>query len=378
MKIVVDDKIPFIKGVLEPYAEVVYLRGDMFSPRLVFDADALIVRTRTKCDAALLNGSSVKFIATATIGYDHIDIAWCEANGVEWASAPGCNSSSVQQYIASLLATMAVQFGLNFYEMTLGVVGVGNVGSKVAKLGEILGMTVLLNDPPRAEKEGPELFVPLDEILSMSDVISLHVPLKTSGANQTYHLFDKTTFECLRYSTILVNSSRGEVVDNNALKNALTNRVIGGAALDVWENEPNIDVELLSLLSIATPHIAGYSVDGKANGTAMSVQAISRFFKLPLTEWQPTGIPDPVQPLHFQLDCNGKSIIQCIREAIWYTYPINDDDGKLRYSPETFEQQRGEYPVRRDFSSFSVDVKNPVADLEKRLQLLGFKSVNIL
>ena len=372
MKIVIDDKIPFIRGIFEPYADVVYLPGAGFVRSKIVDADALIIRTRTACNEALLKGSSVKFIATATIGHDHIDARWCEENGIAWTNAAGCNSGSVYQYMASVFATLSVQFGINFDEMTLGVVGVGNVGSKVARLGRLLGMNVLMNDPPRAEKEGLAQFVPLDEILNMSDIISLHVPLKTAGSHQTYHLFDKTTFEQLRRSTILINSSRGEVVDTVSLKNALKKKEIGAAAIDVWENEPEIDVELLSLLNIATPHIAGYSADGKANGTAMSVQAVSRFFGLPLTDWQPSDVSKPVQPLQFELDCTGKSLQQCLKEAIWHTYLVNDDDGKLRASPETFEQQRGEYPVRREFEAFTIEVKNAIPKIEKRLQSLGF------
>lgn len=373
MKILIDDKIPFIKGVLEPYAEVVYLPGVQITRNDIVNTDALIIRTRTKCDENLLRDTSVKFIATATIGCDHIDTGWCEANGISWTNAPGCNAGSVHQYMMSVLATLSTHFGFSFGEKTLGVVGVGNVGSKVASLGEAMGMKVLLNDPPRAEKEGPAHFVSLHEVLSMSDLISLHVPLNCSGSHQTYHLFDKATFELLPYRTILINSSRGEVVDNHALKNVLKNRKIGAAVLDVWENEPNIDLELLPLLNIATPHIAGYSADGKANGTAMSVQAVSRFFGIPLAGWYPSEIPSPPQPLRFELDCNGKSLQQCLCEAIWHTYPVNDDDGRLRTSPESFEIQRGNYPVRREFAAFTIDLKNAAPEIEERLQILGFR-----
>ena len=372
MKIVVDDKIPFIRGVLEPYAEVIYLPGAVFAHGNILDADALIIRTRTKCNEALLKGSSVRFIATATIGYDHIDTQWCEANGIAWTNAPGCNSGSVHQYLASVLATLSVHFGFKFNNTTLGVIGVGNVGSKVARLGKTLGMNVLMNDPPRAEKEGFAQFVPLDEVLNMSDIITLHVPLKCSGSHQTYHLFDQDTFRYLRRRTVLINSSRGEVVDNVALKTTLKSRNIGAAVLDVWENEPEIDPELLPLLDIVTPHIAGYSADGKANGTAMSVQALSRFFGLPLTNWYPSVVSAPTQPLTFEIDCRGKNLQQCLCEAIWHTYAVNDDDGILRISPETFEKQRGEYPVRREFEAFTVIVKNEIPEIEKRLQALGF------
>ena len=372
MKVVIDDKIPFIKGVLEPYADVVYLSGAAFARDNILDADALMIRTRTKCDEALLKGSSVKFIATATIGYDHIDTAWCDANGIAWTNAPGCNSGSVRQYMASVLATLSAHYGFKFEDITLGVIGVGNVGNKVVQLGEALGMTVLLNDPPRAEKEGLAQFVPLDEIVHMSDIITLHVPLNLSGSHQTYHLFDDATFNCLQRRTILINSSRGEVVDNMTLKNRLRYKHIGAAVLDVWENEPNIDLELLSLLNIATPHIAGYSADGKANGTAMSVRALSRFFGLPLTGWHPAEVPEPVQPLYFKIDCGGKNLQQCLCEAIWHTYSVNDDDGFLRATPATFEKQRGDYPVRREFEAFTVDVKNGIPGIEERLLALGF------
>jgi erythronate-4-phosphate dehydrogenase len=370
---VIDDKIPFIESVLEPFAEVVYLPGAAFTRENIMDADALIIRTRTKCNEALLKGTSVKFIATATIGYDHIDTEWCEANGLVWTNAPGGNSGSVHQYMASVLATLSAHYGFKFEDITLGVVGVGNVGSKVARMGKALGMKVLMNDPPRAEKEGLAQFVPLDEIIHMSDIITLHVPLNLSGAHRTHHLFDEATFGCLQRRTILINSSRGEVVDNSALKNALKHKSIGAAVLDVWENEPDIDMELLPLLNLATPHIAGYSSDGKANGTAMSVQALSRFFGLPLTDWYPAGIPDPLQPLRFELDCGGKNIQQCLCEAIWHTYSVNDDDGFLRAMPATFEKQRGDYPVRREFETFTIEVKNEIPGIKNRLQGLGFK-----
>ena len=372
MKIVIDNKIPFIKGVLEPYADVVYLAGDAFTRSDVVNADALIIRTRTKCNEALLKDTSVQFIATATIGYDHIDTEWCEANDIVWTNAPGCNSDSVYQYIASILATLSTHFGFRFEGKTLGVVGMGNVGTKVARLGEVLGMKVLMNDPPRAEKEGLAHFAALDEVLSRSDIISLHVPL-CSGPHPTCHLFDENAFKQLPRGTIFINSARGEVVDSAALKNVLKNKKIGAAALDVWENEPDIDLEMLALLNIATPHIAGYSADGKANGTAMSIQALSRFFGLPLMDWYPPEIPNPAQPLFFELDCAKKNMQQCLCEAILYTYAVKDDDKRLRISPETFEMQRGDYPVRREFTAFTVDVRNAIPEIEDRLRTLGFK-----
>lgn len=358
MKIVCDNKIPFLKGALEPYAQVVYLPGSDTTPDVVRDADAIITRTRTKCNESLLKGSKVKMIATATIGYDHIDTRWCESNGIEWTNAPGCNSWSVQQYIGSLLVTMARELGFSCKQKTLGVVGVGNVGSKVARIGALLGFKVLLCDPPRARREGTAGFVTLDEIIDKSDIITCHVPLQRSGEDCTFHMIDASRLASMRRDQILINSSRGEVVDCKALKAALKNGAIRAASLDVWENEPEIDCELLSLLFTGTPHIAGYSLDGKANGTMMSVQAIGRKFDLPCSDWTVTDIPLPLQPVEFTLDAAGKTPQEVLADAILYTYNIKDDDARLRADTGSFERQRADYPVRREFPAFTVTLKN--------------------
>lgn len=221
MKIVCDSHIPFLQGVLEPYADVVYLPGSSITRDDLLEADALVVRTRTRCDEKLLKGTKVRFIATATIGYDHIDTAWCESNGITWTNAPGCNSWSVQQYIGSLLVTMSRHFGFSFRDKTIGIVGVGNVGSKVARLAALLGFRVLLCDPPRARREGQNGFVPLERIISESDIITCHVPLTRDGQDSTYHLFDSSRLAAMNSSQILINTSRGEVVDCKALKQAL-------------------------------------------------------------------------------------------------------------------------------------------------------------
>lgn len=358
MKIVCDNKIPFLKGALEPYAQVVYLPGSDTTPDVVRDADAIITRTRTKCNESLLKGSKVKMIATATIGYDHIDTRWCESNGIEWTNAPGCNSWSVQQYIGSLLVTMSRELGFCCKQKTLGVVGVGNVGSKVARIGALLGFKVLLCDPPRARREGTAGFVTLDEIIDKSDIITCHVPLQRSGEDCTFHMIDAARLASMRRDQILINSSRGEVVDCKALKAALKNGAIKAASLDVWENEPDIDCELLSLLFTGTPHIAGYSLDGKANGTIMSVQAIGRKFDLPCSDWTVTDIPLPLQPVEFTLDAAGKTPQEVLADAILYTYNIKDDDARLRADTGSFERQRADYPVRREFPAFTVTLKN--------------------
>lgn len=372
MKIIADDKIPFLRGALEPFAEVVYLPGKETTKDIVRDADALITRTRTHCDAALLSGSKVKVIATATIGFDHIDTAWCEANGIIWRNAPGCNSWSVKQYMASVLVTLARRHGLDLSAMTLGVVGVGNVGSKVAEAAGILGMKVLLNDPPRERAEGGD-FVSLDYLTAHSDIITLHVPLLKDGPDATWHLFDAARIAGLGREQILVNSSRGPVVDNKALKAALETGSIKAAVLDVWEGEPELDPALVRLLDISTPHIAGYSADGKANGTTAAVRTVAEVLGLPLKGWTASGIPAPVQSLDFKLDAEGKSAQEVLTEAILHTYDVSADSDALRADLGAFERLRGDYPVRREFGSFTIELSGASVEMAGKLRKLGFK-----
>lgn len=372
MKIVCDNKIPFLRGAFEPYAEVVYLPGAGTTPEVVKDADAIVTRTRTRCDASLLTGSSVRAIATATIGFDHIDTAWCEANGIAWSNAPGCNSWSVKQYISSVLAVLAERHGLQLDTLTLGVVGVGNVGSKVAEVGRAFGMRVLLNDPPRARAEGGEAFTDLDTLLRESDIVTVHVPL-TRGGDATWHLFDAARLERMRPSQILINSSRGPVVDNAALKDAMRKGALKAAVLDVWEGEPDIDIELLGLLDIATPHIAGYSADGKANGTTMSVRYLASKLGLPLTEWTASGIPAPEQALEFAVDASGRTVQEVLIEAVLHTYDVRRDSDALRAAPGSFERLRGDYWVRREPSAFTLTLLHGTGDLASRLERIGFK-----
>ncbi len=373
MKIICDDKIPFLRGALEPFAEVVYLPGKQTTAEVVKDADALITRTRTACNGALLEGSSVKVIATATIGFDHIDTAWCESKGIIWKNAPGCNSWSVKQYIASVLVSLARRHSLNLGGMTLGVVGVGNVGSKVAEVATLLGMKVLLNDPPRQRKEASSAFVSLDEVMEKADIITLHVPLSREGEDATWHLFDSARIGRLRKDQFLFNSSRGPVVDNKALRDALKSQSIRGAVLDVWEGEPEIDRELMGLLEYSTPHIAGYSADGKANGTTASVRTVASVLGLPLTDWTASGVPDPEQALEFTLDASGKSLQDVLSEAILYTYDVQKDSDALKAAPELFEKLRGDYPVRREPSAFTLHLCSGTPEQAERLSKIGFK-----
>ena len=323
MKVVIDHKIPYIKEAIEKIAdEVVYLPGNAFTPEAVKDADALIVRTRTRCNRELLEGSQVKFIATATIGYDHIDTAYCQEAGITWTNCPGCNAGSVEQYIFSTLCLLKEKKGLDLEKAVLGIVGVGHVGSRVKRMAEALGMKILLNDPPRADR-GEEGFVDLETILRESDVITFHTPLNREGKYATYHLVDEDLLFSLKRTPFIINASRGEVVDTASLLAALAAGKVRGAVIDTWEYEPNISRELLEVAFLATPHIAGYSADGKANATRMSLEALCRFF----------GIEADFKIVPPEGPCD---------------YDPTRDSEWLKAAPEKFEWFRGNYPIRRE------------------------------
>lgn len=345
MKVIVDDKIPFIKEALDTLAdEVAYVPGKDFTPELVRDADALIIRTRTRCDRRLLEGSRVRFIATATIGFDHIDTAYCQETGITWQNAPGCNSASVAQYMHSSLLLLQRQKGFRLEGKTLGVIGVGNVGTKVAQVGRELGMRVLLNDPPRQEKEGGNLFSPLEQLMEECDVLTFHVPLIREEAHKTFHLVDADFFGRLKRRPVIANTSRGEVIETQALLHALQEGEVSDAIIDVWEHEPDINLNLLDHVFIGTPHIAGYSADGKANATRMSLDALCRFFHIDAHyRIEPPAPPQPLIEAHD------------LTEASLAMYDPRRDDQALRLHPECFEKLRGDYPLRREQGAFQVN-----------------------
>ena len=323
MKVIIDHKIPYIKEAIERIADdVVYLPGNAFTKENVKDADALIVRTRTKCNRDLLEGSQVKFIATATIGYDHIDTEYCREAGITWTNCPGCNASSVEQYIHSVLLLLKEKKGLDLKNATIGVVGVGHVGSRVARMARELGMKVLLNDPPRAE-QGESGFVDLTTIARECDVITFHTPLNREGSYRTYHLADEDFLFSLERAPFVINSSRGEVVDTASLLAALAAGKVKAAVIDTWEYEPRISRELMEVAFLATPHIAVYSADGKANATRMSLEALCRFFGI---EAEFNILPP-----------EGPKGYDPTRDSEW-----------LKASPEKFEWFRGNYPIRRE------------------------------
>jgi len=363
MKLVADINIPYLKGVLEPFFDkVVYLPGNLINRDTVHNADALLIRTRTHCNANLLEGSTVKFIGSATIGYDHIDTDFCNSRGIEWVNAPGCNSGAVQQWVAASLLHISKTKGINLKDKTLGIVGVGNVGKKVVEVGKALEMKVVCCDPPRKRDELIKEFVDLKTIAQQSDFITLHVPLAYEGVDATYHLIDQEFINQIKKGSILLNSSRGEVVNTQTLIKAIKGKLISAVALDVWESEPDISIELLKQVNIATPHIAGYSLEGKVNGTQMVIDALSRFFNLGIHPWTPEQNPLVKKDLIH----NPKSI----PEAIEMSYDIMGDDCLLRNTQYQFESIRSDYRFRREFSGFIVNDADE--SLKERLLKLGF------
>ena len=341
MKVVIDKAVPFIEGVLEPYFDVVYKAGEDICRSDVINADALIIRTRTKCDGKLLRGTAVKLIATATIGTDHIDLEYCNRHHIFIKNAAGCNSGGVMNYVFSALYGIASRKGISLSEATIGIVGVGNVGHKVEMAAKNLGFRVLLNDPPRAEAEGSASFCDLDYLLANSDIVTLHVPLN----KKTKNLADERFFSKMKVGAMFINAARGDLVKEKALKNAIPK--LGPVVLDTWKNEPVIDRELLEMVDIATPHIAGYSYQGKQLGTSMAVRGVARFFGISeLYDFFPEATDKGLEAV--RLDYKEKNQGE-IASTIQYNYPIFTDDFIFRMQPDKFEELRKEYNYRREF-----------------------------
>lgn len=366
MKAVIDDKIPYIKGEIEKLVdETVYLKGSEIGPKDVADADILVVRTRTHCNEALLKDSQVRFIVTATIGHDHLDKDYLKQAGIQWTNCPGCNASSVCQYIHNSLLVL----GLLKKGLTVGVVGVGHVGTLVANDLEKKGLTVLRCDPPKGEKYA------LPQLAELCDIITFHTPLTKDGEYPTYHMADAAFFASLRKKPLIINSSRGPVVDNEALLHALESGQVSNAVIDTWEGEPNLNRQLLAKAIIATPHIAGYSADGKANATRMSLQAIAQFLmknasfnvnpprltrNFSYSDTEPKVTIDPF--------INGKAPNGKIS-----LYDPRVDTARLKAHPEAFESLRGNYPLRREVND-STALRRFFLKVQAWLQGLSFRT----
>lgn len=344
MKIIADRYIPFLQGRLDSMVDISYIDSEDFTPQRVRDADALLIRTRTRCNAALLKDSGVQFIATCTIGMDQFDLPWCHAAGIITANAPGCNAPGVAQYVWAALLRAGMKPGKH----RIGVVGYGNVGRIVAEWGEALGFEMLLNDPPLLENEKiPEKihgrFVELDELLSDCDATTFHTPLTSGGKHPTYHLFSSDKVALLPRGGIIVNAARGSVTSTEALLKARAERDTH-LIIDTWEGEPQISLPLLDEATFATFHIAGYSLQGKQRATRMAVEALCRNFSLPLPDMSdlaPAYIP-------------GGNITA---EAILSSYDPNVDTDALREAPRQFERMRDHYSFRSEPSFVNCNEK---------------------
>ena len=374
IKIIADKHIPFLKGVLEDFADVSYFPGEEIKDQDLTNTDALIIRSRTYCNKDLINNTKIKLIASATIGIDHIDTEYCRNNNIKVKNAPGCNSASVCQYIITALCYLSDKQKFNLKDKTIGIIGHGNVGKKVARFADVLGMKVLVNDPPLQRIEKNNNYVAIEEIIEKSDIISLHVPLIKTGIDKTFNLIDEKFLSKMSAKQVLINSSRGGVVDQDFLKRAIKEKKIAGSILDVWRNEPEIDREMLNESIIGTAHIAGYSMDGKANGTAMVVKTISDYFNFSINNWYPPNIPCPeniiITP---EIGNNNNEVI--LKNIIAKTYDIHYDNAELKKHPDKFEFFRPNHPLRREFPVYKVKTSGLSEALINKLKHLGFQLV---
>lgn len=380
MKIVADENIPFVREAFGCVGDVVTLPGRAITNADLGGCQVLLVRSVTKVNAALLDGTSVRYVATATIGTDHLDAAYLDAAGIRYASAPGSNAASVADWFTAALLTTAQRLGLTLEGRSIGVIGCGNVGSRVLARARALGMRVLENDPPLARKSGDPRFRAIDELYGC-EVITVHTPLTRSGPDPTWHLVNGEFLNRLRPDTILINSARGGCVDSEALKSALKAGTLRAALLDVWEHEPTIDWELLDLVQIGTPHIAGYAYDGKVRGTLMIYRQVCDWLGVK-AEWDSATVLPPPDVAEVTVDAAGRKDEDVIREAVLAVYPLSRDDAALRTvaampnmreRAEGFDRLRKQYPRRREMALTGVHLKNGDPGLEEKLRGLTFQ-----
>ncbi len=378
MKIVADENISLVQELFSGMGEVMVLPGRQISSEHLIDADILLVRSVTKVNAALLEGSQVQFVGTCTIGTDHIDQNYLASCGIGFSSAPGCNANAVVDYVISALAALALsrQFSLN--EKSVGIIGQGNVGSRLRKRLEAMGVRCLCSDPP-LQRQGVKGLVSLQQLIKEADIISIHTPLTRSGSDATFHLFDKRRISRLKPGTILINTARGAVIDNDDLLACLKNVELS-LVLDVWENEPEINFELIQKVELATQHIAGYSLEGKINGTVMIYKSVCDYFGKDQSVNTDSLMPPMISlPLIFN---RQQSIDRQCCEAILSCYDIRKDDAVLRQTlkaagpraraiADSFDRLRKNYPQRREFSRISIPDKPENTEWAARLQAIG-------
>ncbi|MBM4025380.1 MAG: 4-phosphoerythronate dehydrogenase PdxB [Planctomycetes bacterium] len=362
MRIVADANIPFVRECFTSVGTVEILSGRDITPPAVAEADALLVRSITPVNEELLHGSAVRFVGTATIGFDHVDLAYLEQNRIGFSSAPGSNANSAAEYVIAALLEVARRYQIPLEGKSIGVIGVGNVGSRVARKCAALGLQVRRNDPPLQRQTGDPQYVPL-EALYDCDFLTIHTPLTRTGIDKTFHLADAKFFSSLKPGAIFFNAARGAVMDSSALKAALRAGRLLAAVLDVWEGEPNIDVDLLERVDLGTPHIAGYSFDGKVAGTIMIYKAFCKHFGLSPRFDVADFLPEPEVP-RIRLASGDLPDEELLARAVEQVYNIRRDDEDLRRIVREPPEQRGRffdllrkhYPIRREFHNTTVSL----------------------
>jgi erythronate-4-phosphate dehydrogenase len=347
----------------------------------VRDAGALAIRSKVRVNAALLDGSSVRFVGTATAGTDHMDLDYLQARGIRWCAAPGCNANSVAEYLVAGLLTLATRHRFTLAGRTIAVVGVGHIGRLVCAKARLLGLRVLQNDPPLAEASGDSVFRPLAEILPQADIVTLHVPLTDDGPHATRGLADASFFAQMKPGALLVSACRGEVVDESALRQALDRGIVRHTLLDVFDHEPAGPLDLMQRADLISPHIAGYSHQGKLNGTAMVYQSLCQFCEN-APRWTPpqaVGLPD------LAADATGRTSESVLAELVRQAYDIEADDRALRAGLDVdpvargrhFEQLRARYPERHEFAQYRVALTGASAELRRVVAALGFREAGM-
>ncbi|MHC4359627.1 MAG: 4-phosphoerythronate dehydrogenase PdxB [Planctomycetota bacterium] len=379
MNIVADTNIPFAGECFSSLGEVTLVPGGEITPGAVRDAQILLVRSITRVDSKLLDGSSIRFVGTSTIGFDHVDVDYLAERDIGFASAPGSNANSVAEYVIAGLFEVAKKNSIELQGKSIGVIGVGNIGSRVVEKCSKLGMQTYLNDPPLARESGDEKYLSLKDLFDC-DFITLHTPLTFDGVDKTFHLADEKFFKSLKEGGVFINTSRGGVAETGALKEAIKNGRLGPVVLDVWEDEPDIDTGLLEMVDIGTPHIAGYSFDGKVEGMIMIYKAVCEHFGLEPKFDAESFLPEPAVP-ELQINTQLEDLQGALPAVVRKIYDIKADDFSLRRILNMprgkrcglFDQLRKNYPVRREFQNTQVVFNAPCEKLAEMLKGIGFK-----
>lgn len=378
MKIVADANIPFVRECFSSVGEVEVMGGRDITPQALADADALLVRSITPVNGELLSGSAVRFVGTATIGFDHVDRPYLERHGIGFASAPGSNANSAAEYVIAALLEIGRRRSIRLEGSSIGVIGVGNVGGRIATKCEALGMRVYRNDPPLQRQTGDRKYVPIDALYDC-DFITIHTPLTREGIDKTYHLADGRFFSRLKQGVVFVNAARGAVANSQALQTAIHADRLQAVVLDVWEHEPNIETDLLEMVDLATPHIAGYSFDGKVAGMIMIYRSFCEHFSLAPRFDVQDFLPEPLVP-RLKLESGGTDDEDQLASAVEKVYRVARDDRNLReivHHPAEergafFDALRKNYRVRREFHNTTVVLDHPREALVRKLRGIGF------